>query len=91
MSQFVLGGLDTTSNAMAMVAYEVAKRPDVQAKIRAELTASLAKYGGQWTYEMIRDLKYLHSVLNGKMHYAVTSNYPFYSKYPGGTSELFRY
>ncbi|CAA9995398.1 unnamed protein product [Nesidiocoris tenuis] len=64
VSQFVLGGLDTTSNAMAMVAYEVAKRPDVQAKIRAELTASLAKYGGQWTYEMIRDLKYLHSVLN---------------------------
>ncbi|MCJ1250812.1 hypothetical protein MMC30_008040 [Trapelia coarctata] len=57
----LLAGRDTTASLLSNVWWEISKRPDVWAKLRAEVDA----LGGQKpTFEQIKDMKYLRAVLN---------------------------
>ncbi|KAF6198273.1 hypothetical protein GE061_008020, partial [Apolygus lucorum] len=63
VAQFVAGGLDTTGNTMAFIAYDLAKHPECQKAARSQIRTVLARHGGQWTYDAIKDLTYLQNVI----------------------------
>lgn len=57
----LLAGRDTTASLMANAMFEIAKRPDIWAKIREEVEFL---NGREPTYEALRNLKYLKWCLN---------------------------
>lgn len=63
---FFLAGYETSSTTMSFCLFELAKRKEIQDKLRAEITEVLKQHGGEITYEAIMDMKYLQQVLEGK-------------------------
>ena len=59
---FFLGGFDSTSNQMCLIAHELAVNPDVQEKLQAEIDAVMDKSNGKPTYEDVNGLPYLDAV-----------------------------
>lgn len=59
---------DTTSIFISHILWNLARRPDVYAKCRAEVLAVGDK---ELSFEVIRGLKYLNSVLNESKHFHV--------------------
>jgi len=72
----LLAGRDTTASLLSNMFFEVAKRPDIYAKLREEV-ASLE--GRTPTYEELRNLKYLKWCLNEslRVHPVVPGNSRF--------------
>ena len=67
----LLAGRDTTASLLSNTWFVLAKRPDIWAKLRAEVDV----FGGELpTYEQIKGMKYLKAVLNECM-----VNIPFFS------------
>uniref|UniRef100_A0A171B629 Cytochrome P450 n=2 Tax=Triatoma infestans TaxID=30076 RepID=A0A171B629_TRIIF len=62
-AQFFVAGLDTTSNSMTWLFYELASHPEAQSKAREEIRACLKKHG-DWTYDAIHDMKYVAGCIN---------------------------
>lgn len=62
----LLAGRDTTASLLSNVWWEISKRPDVWAKLRAEVDAL---GGAKPTFEQIKDMKYLRWVLNESLRY----------------------
>jgi len=57
----LLAGRDTTASLLSNMFFEIAKRPDIWAKLKAEV----GKLNGQIpTYEQLRNLKYLKWCMN---------------------------
>lgn len=63
---FFIAGFDTSSSTMGFALYELAKNPSIQDKVRAELGQVLEQHDQKFTYECIKDLKYLDQVINGE-------------------------
>ena len=62
----LLAGRDTTASLLADVFFVLARRPDIWAKLRAEIDT----LGGQKPgFERIKDLKYLRMVLNESLRF----------------------
>jgi cytochrome P450 family 6 len=51
---------------MSFALFELADNPDIQDKARDEVKRTLAKYGGQFTYESVFEMSYLNQVFNGE-------------------------
>ncbi|XP_063929812.1 cytochrome P450 6A1-like [Zophobas morio] len=68
-----LGGFETTSNSLSWTMYELAKNQDIQNKVREEINAVVATYGGKVTYDGIQDMKYLGQIMDETLR-----------KYPAG-------
>ncbi|XP_017770242.1 PREDICTED: cytochrome P450 9e2-like [Nicrophorus vespilloides] len=60
---FFLAGFESTSSMMCFTSYELAVNPDIQERIRKEIETVHRKFG-KLTYEAIKELKYLDTVLN---------------------------
>ncbi|KAI0648581.1 cytochrome P450 [Trametes meyenii] len=60
MSVFILAGMDTTSNAASRILHILSQRPEVQKKLRLEL--SEAHMSGDVDYEQLMELPYLDAV-----------------------------
>ena len=62
----LLAGRDTTASLLSNVWFELAKRPDIYAKVKAEINDLLPRGRGglRPTYEQIKSAKYLRAVLN---------------------------
>lgn len=58
----LLAGRDTTASLLSNVWHTLSQRPDILAKLRAELDASL--HGAPPDFQQLKDLKYLKAVLN---------------------------
>lgn len=57
----LLAGRDTTASLLTNVFYVIAKRPDIWAKLQAEVS----KLDGQApTFEQLKDMKYLRALMN---------------------------
>ncbi|XP_002041509.2 probable cytochrome P450 6a18 [Drosophila sechellia] len=72
---FFIAGFDTSSSTMTFALYELAKNPSIQDKVRAELEQVLEQHDQKFTYECIKDLKYLDQVINETLrHYTIVPN-----------------
>ncbi|KAJ3665307.1 hypothetical protein Zmor_000807 [Zophobas morio] len=60
---FFLGGYDTISSTTSFVGYELAINPQIQQKLRQEISKTHKTYGDNITYEQLLDIKYLDMVV----------------------------
>nr|AGN52753.1 cytochrome P450 [Laodelphax striatellus] len=59
---FIAGGSETTAAVLQFALFELAHKPEVQQKVHQEIDDALN--GGNYTYDAVRDMKYLENVLN---------------------------
>ena len=62
MSIFILAGMDTTSNALSRILQLLAQHPDVQEKLRAEISEAQGGDGSDIPYDDLVKLPYLDAV-----------------------------
>ncbi|KAI0629819.1 cytochrome P450 [Trametes polyzona] len=60
MSTFILGGMDTTSNALSRIFHLLAQKPDVQDRLRAEISEACS--GNDLAYDDIVKLPFMDAV-----------------------------
>ncbi|KAF5323100.1 hypothetical protein D9611_009211 [Ephemerocybe angulata] len=61
ISTLTFAGMDTTSNALARILYQLTQHPDVQEKMRQEITEAQTKHG-RLDYNELMGLPYLDAV-----------------------------
>ena len=61
---FLLAGSQSTSVVVACAAYLLAKHPEVQQKLRQEVSDAIQADGGEIKYDTILSLPYLNAVIN---------------------------
>ena len=61
-STFIFAGMDTTSNALARILDLLAKHPDVQDKLRAEILEAVREHGPELPHDVLTELPYLDAV-----------------------------
>ncbi|XP_055529184.1 probable cytochrome P450 9f2 [Wyeomyia smithii] len=62
---FFFAGFETVSMTLSLVAYEITRNPDVQAKLYEEIVRTEADLAGKpLTYEVIQGMKYLDMVIS---------------------------
>ncbi|XP_075167817.1 cytochrome P450 6g1-like [Haematobia irritans] len=66
-AQFMIGGIATSSSAMAHGLMELARMPEVQEKLRAEILQAFIEGNGDISYDMISKLEYLDMVVHEVM------------------------
>lgn len=59
-----VGGFETSSTLMTFTLYELAMNPDVQDRLRQEVTTAIEENGGKLNYDLLFSLKYLDMVVN---------------------------
>uniref|UniRef100_A0A1I8NS15 Cytochrome P450 n=1 Tax=Stomoxys calcitrans TaxID=35570 RepID=A0A1I8NS15_STOCA len=64
---FLLGGFETSSSAIAHGLLELAKQPEIQEKLRAEILHAFVDGDGVITYEAIGKMEYLDMVVHEVM------------------------
>lgn len=74
---------------MSFCLYELAKAPEIQAKVHSEIDAVLKKHNGQLTYDAMNEMKYLENCIDGGhadqinfffillIHFIILSFFPF--------------
>ncbi|XP_043064312.1 uncharacterized protein LOC108087605 [Drosophila ficusphila] len=60
---FFVAGFETSSTTMGFALYELAQNQEVQDKVREEIASVLAKHNNEFTYEGIKEMKYLEQVV----------------------------
>ncbi|XP_050743325.1 uncharacterized protein LOC108030172 [Drosophila biarmipes] len=60
---FFVAGFETSSTTMGFALYELARNQDIQDKVRKEIYDVLGKHNHQFTYEGIKEMKYLEQVV----------------------------
>ncbi|EFN80111.1 Probable cytochrome P450 6a13, partial [Harpegnathos saltator] len=61
---FVLDGYETSSTVLGFVGFQLATHPEVQEKLREEVTSVLSKYDGVLTYEALKEMTYMDQVIS---------------------------
>jgi cytochrome P450 family 6 len=51
---------------MSFALYELAMHPDIQHRVREEVTRVMAKHQGELTYDGMQEMSYLHMVVSGE-------------------------
>lgn len=64
---FYLAGFDTSASVASYTIFETARRPSVLARLCTEIDVTLARHGGQLTYEAIGDMRYLELCVMGEL------------------------
>lgn len=67
-AQFFTAGFETTSSVIAFTLYELCLNQHIQDKLRKEIRACMQKHGN-YTYESLQDMKYLHQCIQGRVNY----------------------
>ncbi|GAB0099407.1 hypothetical protein DMENIID0001_152630 [Sergentomyia squamirostris] len=67
---FFLAGFETSSTTISFFLYEIAKHPDIQAKVQAEIDEVIKKHNGEITYEALMEMKYLESCIDESLTFA---------------------
>lgn len=61
---FFVAGYETTSGTLAYCLHELAQRPEIVEKCRAEVKKVVKENGGTLNYECLKDLTYIESVID---------------------------
>ncbi|XP_078048568.1 cytochrome P450 9e2-like [Augochlora pura] len=59
-----LDGFETSRMTLAFIGYHLAKYPEIQEKLRKEIQTTIAKNGGELTYDALKDFKYMDQVIS---------------------------
>lgn len=59
---FFAAGFETSSTTIGHALYEMALNPDIQGKLRNEIREHYAKNNGKWTYDDVKEMKYLDKI-----------------------------
>ncbi|PNF21097.1 Cytochrome P450 6j1 [Cryptotermes secundus] len=62
--QILAGGFETSGTTMSFALYELALHPDIQHRLREEITRVMAKHQGELTYEGMQEMSYLDMVVS---------------------------
>ncbi|GJQ85986.1 Cyp6a9 [Trypoxylus dichotomus] len=60
---FLVAGHGTTASGLTTALFELACNQNIQEKLRKEVRDVIAKHDGKITYEAVKEMKYLHMVL----------------------------
>ncbi|KAK0175418.1 hypothetical protein PV327_009169 [Microctonus hyperodae] len=60
---FFAAGFETSSTTIGNVLYEMAMNPSVQIKLRKEIHDELKRTNGQYDYEGIKNMQYMHKII----------------------------
>lgn len=63
---FYTASFESSSTTMSFCMYELAKKPEVQRKVHAEIDAVLSQYNGELTYESIGEMKFMERCIDGE-------------------------
>lgn len=63
--QFFFAGFENASLTISNALYELAWKPEIQEKARAEIVNILQKYDGKITYDGLEEMKYLEACIFG--------------------------
>ncbi|KAI5118019.1 hypothetical protein M0805_003456 [Coniferiporia weirii] len=63
MSTFIFAGHETSSGAICRILHQLTLRPDVQSKLRDEVSSARKEYGGDLNYDKLMGLPYLDAVV----------------------------
>ncbi|KAJ8913637.1 hypothetical protein NQ315_007354 [Exocentrus adspersus] len=61
---FFIAGFETSSTTMTFALFELAIHPQIQDKLREEISTVLKKHQDQITYDSLNDLKYMSQVID---------------------------
>ncbi|XP_069699318.1 cytochrome P450 6j1-like [Periplaneta americana] len=61
---FYFGGFESSGSTLTFALYELALRPDIQARLREEIVQVLARHDNQVTYDAIQEITYLDMVIS---------------------------
>lgn len=64
---FFMGGFETTSATISFCLYELAKDMNIQKCLMTEIDRVLEEYGGEITYDGVKEMKYLDQVVSGEI------------------------
>jgi cytochrome P450 len=64
---FLITSFETSGTKLSYALYELALHPDVQSRLREEITHVLGKHQGEIKYEGIHEMSYLDMVIRGKV------------------------
>nr|ACZ97410.2 cytochrome P450 CYP6CT1 [Zygaena filipendulae] len=64
---YMIAGSDTSTITSLITAYELARNPDVQNRVREEILSVLARHDGRYTFEAQNEMKYLNMVIDETM------------------------
>lgn len=69
---FYIDGFETSSLTLTFIGYHLAVHQDVQQKLREEIQSTLAKHGGELTYDALKDMTYMDQVISeSQRHFPV--------------------
>lgn len=71
-------GYETSSTVLGFAIYEMARNPDIQERLYAEITDVLAKHNGECSFEALQEMEYLDNVIHETMRLNVVA--PFISR-----------
>jgi len=63
---FLIAGYETSATTLSYALYELALHPEIQHRLRAEITRVLNKNNGQLTYDGIQEMSYMDMVVSGE-------------------------
>ncbi|CAF0837522.1 unnamed protein product [Brachionus calyciflorus] len=63
-AMFLFAGYETSSTTLNLIAYHLAKYPEVQNKLIEEIDSVLANHNGEISYESVSEMKYLSMVID---------------------------
>ncbi|KAF2885478.1 hypothetical protein ILUMI_20695, partial [Ignelater luminosus] len=61
---FFIAGFETSSTTLTFCFYELVVNPDVQDKLREEITDVLERHDGKLTYDAIMEMTYMDKCVN---------------------------
>ncbi|XP_066590886.1 cytochrome P450 9e2-like [Prorops nasuta] len=61
---FFFAGFDTSSTFLSFAVHELAVNPDIQEKLRAEITMVAKDHDGKPSYEALKKMEYMEAVVN---------------------------
>ena len=89
--QILVAGHETSSTVVVWTAFELARRPDVQTRLREEILTKSAQVqrraDAEWTWKDLEDMPYLTAVIKVRNSYrlVMTTYVPFFHCAGGAT------